>query len=301
MRWQRLGNIYSPNNLDSTHAAIPLVSNKGNNFIEVIFSSRNPQNKSVGYSLVFSFDGENFFAENPHRREVLNITKDNFDRDGVNPCKILDNFKEKFLFYTGWNTEVKNAPFETQMGIAIYDFKKDRFEKRKNPILKIDSVDPVSIGYLDIFKISDKYIMIYESNLGWLDNNPQNGYQFVFKIANSDDGINWSKLNKICFPLGKDEYVFSRPTIIEIQGKFHMWYCYKKNHRYLIGHAESFNGIDWIRCDNISGLQPGTDPWENEEVCYPYVFSFNGKIYMLYNGNGYGKTGFGICRLEDLT
>jgi hypothetical protein len=33
-------------------------------------------------------------------------------------------------------------------------------------------------------------------------------------------------------------------------------------------------------------------------ICYPAVFELNGNTYMLYNGNGYGKTGFGIAILE---
>ena len=34
-------------------------------------------------------------------------------------------------------------------------------------------------------------------------------------------------------------------------------------------------------------------------VCYPYVFEYNDKLYMLYNGNGYGKTGIGLAVLEE--
>ena len=33
-------------------------------------------------------------------------------------------------------------------------------------------------------------------------------------------------------------------------------------------------------------------------VCYPYVFDHAGNRYMLYNGNGYGRTGFGMAILE---
>jgi hypothetical protein len=34
-------------------------------------------------------------------------------------------------------------------------------------------------------------------------------------------------------------------------------------------------------------------------ICYPFVFEHKGKIYMLYNGNDYGKEGFGLAVLED--
>jgi len=32
---------------------------------------------------------------------------------------------------------------------------------------------------------------------------------------------------------------------------------------------------------------------------YPHVFDHKAKRYMLYNGNNYGKTGFGLAVLED--
>jgi hypothetical protein len=35
-------------------------------------------------------------------------------------------------------------------------------------------------------------------------------------------------------------------------------------------------------------------------ICYPFVFDHAGSRFMLYNGNGYGKTGFGIAVWEDV-
>jgi hypothetical protein len=33
-------------------------------------------------------------------------------------------------------------------------------------------------------------------------------------------------------------------------------------------------------------------------VCYPCVFDHGGDRFLLYNGNAYGRTGFGLARLE---
>ena len=38
--------------------------------------------------------------------------------------------------------------------------------------------------------------------------------------------------------------------------------------------------------------------WESDSITYPAVFDHGGQRYMLYNGNGYGRTGFGIAILE---
>ena len=48
--------------------------------------------------------------------------------------------------------------------------------------------------------------------------------------------------------------------------------------------------MTWTRRDD-RGLDPAGDEWESEMVEYPCVFEWDGQRYMLYNGNGYGRTG----------
>jgi hypothetical protein len=38
--------------------------------------------------------------------------------------------------------------------------------------------------------------------------------------------------------------------------------------------------------------------WDAEMIEYPFILDHQGERYMLYNGNGYGKTGFGLAILE---
>jgi hypothetical protein len=35
-------------------------------------------------------------------------------------------------------------------------------------------------------------------------------------------------------------------------------------------------------------------------MCYPHVFQAFEKVYLLYNGNNFGKYGFGLAELETL-
>ena len=81
-----------------------------------------------------------------------------------------------------------------------------------------------------------------------------------------------------------------------------MWYSYRgqKNiETYRIGYAESSNGVNWTRKDNLVGIDVSADGWDSEMICYPYVFIHNNEIFMVYNGNGYGRSGFGIAKLEE--
>jgi hypothetical protein len=65
-----------------------------------------------------------------------------------------------------------------------------------------------------------------------------------------------------------------------------------------MGYAYSDDLINWERDDHKSNLLNSTDGWDSESVSYPHVFEFNEETYMLYLGNGIGKTGIGIARLD---
>ena len=79
-----------------------------------------------------------------------------------------------------------------------------------------------------------------------------------------------------------------------------MWYCYAiGNGGYRMGYAESEDGIRYERKDQEVGIDVSESGWDSEMVCYPFVFNHKGQKYMLYCGNGYGKTGFGYAILEE--
>jgi predicted GH43/DUF377 family glycosyl hydrolase len=85
-----------------------------------------------------------------------------------------------------------------------------------------------------------------------------------------------------------------------------MWYSYRgikdyrtdKKHAYRIGYAESSDGIKWTRKDDIVGIDVSEDGWDSQMIAYPYVYEHEGRKYMIYNGNGFGKSGFGYAVLS---
>jgi len=80
-----------------------------------------------------------------------------------------------------------------------------------------------------------------------------------------------------------------------------MWYSYRGtiNSNYKIGYARSSNGEIWDLLPNSSGIDVSTSGWDSQMIEYPYVFKHQGTKYMLYNGNHFGKTGFGLARLKE--
>ena len=137
------------------------------------------------------------------------------------------------------------------------------------------------------------------------ETDPQRVYKIVY--ASSMDGIQWKSEGKhlIADRLNENECQ-ALPTVINFDGLYHMFFCYREatgfrkdvRRGYRIGYAFSSNMRVWTRDDEGGGLNVSREGWDSEMLCYPHIFSHNGQIYMLYNGNEFGRLGFGLAILE---
>ena len=56
--------------------------------------------------------------------------------------------------------------------------------------------------------------------------------------------------------------------------------------------------IVFKRRDEEVGIDVSPAGWDSAMIEYPYVFDHGGARYLLYNGNDYGREGFGLAVLE---
>jgi len=86
---------------------------------------------------------------------------------------------------------------------------------------------------------------------------------------------------------------------------YHMYFCFRPCHgfrekgrnSYRLGYAYSQDLISWTRDDSKAGIDLSQDGWDSQMQCYPHVFACDDRVYMLYNGNEFGKSGFGLAEL----
>lgn len=50
--------------------------------------------------------------------------------------------------------------------------------------------------------------------------------------------------------------------------------------------------------DNKTGIDIPKTGWESIMQTYPYTIKYNDRYWVFYNGNGFGKTGFGYAVFE---
>ena len=299
MKWTKLGLVFKTDRHQPwmlTHAANPVAEHLHDDVFRIYFSCRDADSRShISYADVDL--GPPFtvlkVADEPLLAPGGTGT---FDDSGVSLSCINQIRDKRYLFYVGWNLGV-TVPWRNSIGLAILDPLSQKFQRySKAPLLDRNDADPYSISYPFVLEDDGIYRMWYGSNLGW--GSEQKDMAHVIKYAESDDAINWNRQGIIALDFKDDtEYAISRPCVVKESGLYRMWYSYR-GESYRIGYAESVDGIDWRRKDQDAGIDVSESGWDSEMIEYPYVFDHKGVRHMLYNGNGFGKTGIGLAVLE---
>lgn len=298
MKWEKLGRIYCVENDADwmvSHTANPYPEHLRDDVYRIYFSSRDAEHRSSITFLDFDIIKYEVLAK-PSKQVLAPGIPGTFDDSGCSMgCIVNMPDGKKYLYYMGWCLSV-TVPWRNTIGLAIYDPNINEYVKySKAPIIGLSDIDPFTISYPSIVKENNIYRMWYGSNTRW--GKAKESMNHVIKYAESRDGIHWTPTGRICIQ-GKDEseYAFARLAVIRENDTYKMWYSYRGKH-YLIGYAESRNGYEWIRMDDRVGIDVSSQGWDSEMIEYPSIFDHHGKRYMLYSGNGFGKTGFGMAVL----
>ncbi len=299
MKWIKQGLIFCPEDNYEwmvSHAAIPVAEPTGGGVFRVYFSCRDRDNRSSIGFLEFDIRNPNVVLGLGRQPLIQPGEPGLFDDSGTSMGCLVSINGKKYLYYVGWNLGV-TVPWRNSIGLAIGDVAGVQFAKyARAPIIDRNHVDPFSVSYPWVMKDGPLWKMWYGSNLSWGAN--QTDMSHVVKYAESFDGIHWERKGHVAIPLQyRDECAICRPCLIKEDGIYKMWYSYR-GQTYRIGYAESADGIWWERKDGEVGIDVSREGWDSEMIEYPFVFDHDTNRYMLYNGNGYGRTGIGLAMLE---
>jgi len=299
--WRRLGRIFEPpGDLGwmQSHAALP-VPDVRPECLRVFFSGRDSRGRATLGSFDYDLEAGRVLciSEQP---VLVPGALGTFDDSGITAsCLIRDEGRE-YHYYSGWTLGV-TVPFYFYAGLALRETGETQARPIfPAPILARSAVDPYLTASPFVLREADRWRMWYVSGTGW-DPGPEGGapkHYYHLKYAESDDGIEWRREGRIAIDYaGPAEYAIARPWVVRDADCYRMWFC-ARGERYLLGYAESPDGLVWHRDDRRAGLQPAEEGWDSEMLAYPAVFDANGRRYMLYNGNGYGRSGIGLARWE---
>ena len=280
-----------------THAALPFADRIEGDIYRIYFSTRDTKNRaSLAYIKVDIRNPKKilYLAKKPVLSQGAIGT---FDDSGVMGSCLVNYKNKKFLYYTGWNIGT-TVPFHWSIGLAISNDGGRTFEKYSEaPIFDRSDTDPLFVASPTVILENGIWKMWYISSMKWEIHNGKPRAPYHIKYAESKNGINWKREDIICIDLRNKEVGVGRASVIKENGIYHMWYSYATD-RYGIGYANSKDGIHWSRKDHLAGIGISKSGWDSQSIEYSFVFEHKGTRYMLYNGNDYGKTGFGYAVLD---
>jgi predicted GH43/DUF377 family glycosyl hydrolase len=314
-RWKKLGKVFTPQKITgrswlNEFAQAPSVIIH-NDFVRVYFSCRpppDPLGQYVSYSAYVDLDRKDLFKiRNVAQKPILSLGNlGEFDEFGTYPCSVIRDGGKLLAYYAGW-TRCESVPFNVAIGIAVSDDDGKTFKKLGNgPVLSYTPDEPFVLSGPKIRRFNGHWYLFYIAGRKWKIVNGRSEPVYKLRLALSDDGIHWSKLNKdlVDSRVEEDEAQAS-PDVFYANGKYHMFFCFRyssdyrcKKRGYRIGYAFSENLVDWVRDDTKAGIDISERGWDSEMISYPHVFELDGKTYMAYLGDQVGRFGFGLAVME---
>ena len=303
--WEKKGRIYKVNgHLDwnKSHAQVPVVDILSDR-LRIYYASRNSEGISnASYIEVDKKNPQKILMES--KSTLINLgNPGTFDDSGIMPSSIINVGTKKYLYYIGWTTR-KTVPYQNAIGLITSEDDGKTFKRMsEGPIITVNNIEPYFSGTAYVNYDNGIYKMWYLSCIRWdyIDGKQEPIYNM--KYAESKDGINWHQTGKVAIELEKNEGGIVSASVIKENGIYKMWFGKRKisdyrtniKNTYRIGYAESADGISWTRKDAHSGIDVSENGWDSNMISYPNIINVDNKLLMFYNGNGFGRSGFGYA------
>lgn len=307
MKWEKVGQIFCADN-DSEmmvgYGRMPTPMHLKDDVFRIYFESRTKENIAHPYFVDIDLNEPTKIIQKNTSPLLKCGEVGTFDDNGITPFTIIKHSPSKiWMYYAGWTRQLK-VPFHNAIGLAESNDGGATFKKVfSGPILERDKYDPYFPTGPAVIKVAGVYYMWYTSFEKWEENNSEMKHFYNIKMRTSLDGINWNSEPRVAIDFENEhEYAFVCRSVLHINGKFMMWYSFRAQQgidTYRVGYAESNDGVEWVRKDHLSGINVALEGWDSDMICYPCVFSHKSKLYMLYNGNGYGQTGYGLAVMAE--
>ncbi len=302
MHWKKLGKVFTPGTSDTySHAMFPVcdILDEEKSLIRIYYTHRDESNYGFPTYLDAQLIDESITVTYNHHKPIIERASVGcFDDSGINVTSLVSTPKERVFFYYGWNLGV-TVPFRNSIGIASVNDTGDKLTRmHEGPIIDRSRQFPHLCATPWVLYDDNIFKMWFASGEAWkmVDNVPHVACHIGY--AESTNGVDWIRQVEPCVAHGEyADHVISTPCVLKEKNTYKMWYSYR-GEKYRIGYAESQDGKQFVRKDSEVGISVSHDDWDSEMICYPNVFRLNGKYYMLYCGNGYGKTGLGLAVLN---
>jgi hypothetical protein len=311
MHWTKQGLLYVPRGQfgwNQTHAAVPTVDGIDGQTWRIYYAARDGHNRShTCYIDVEAGNPGHLLVEYPEPILPLGPLGA-FDDCGIMPSWVVAvDDATRYLYYIGC-TRRHTVPYHNSIGLAVSRNGGRTFTKLgAGPVFGLTLHEPYFASNPCVLITEEGWRCWYLSCIRWEMFAGVAEPIYHIKYAESTDGITWRRAGKVALELRPGEAGLARPSVLRGPDGYRMWYSYRKladyrtdkNNSYRIGYAESADGVHWERQDDRAGIDVSETGWDAEMIAYPQVIAARGRLVLFYNGNSFGRSGFGYATLED--
>ncbi|MFT7399189.1 hypothetical protein [Rheinheimera aquimaris] len=270
----------------------------------IYFSSRDKQGKSRIGSALLCPDSFNVQLEKQSPSLELGITG-RFDDAGVMPACVIPVLGSSKLLYIGW-MERKSVPYQNAIGLATIN-REDGELKRDypGPVLTAWANEAYFTGTIHVIPAAGQFQAYYLSCVEWSNHNGRIEPRYDLKIARSTDLVNWQRMSKPALELETEsEGGYASAAILKLSKGYLMFYCMRgaKDYRedpiqsYKIYTATSKDALNWTKTNQpLFNMPP---EFANQMQCYPQFLILKDRLVLFYNGNDFGRSGFGCSSIN---
>lgn len=299
MGWRRLGLVYAPSGEREflvSHASVPFAEPIEGGLHRIWFSPRDAANRSFVASLVIDLARPDRILDLAAAPALGPGPVGAFDDSGAMMSWIAGTGDARRLYYIGWNTR-GTVPFHVSIGAASEE--PEGWRRHPAPLLDRGLDDPWFCSNPCVLAGPEGWRMWYLGGLGWEEVGGRLSPSYDIRHARSADGQRWTERGRTVLPLEGGEFAIARPSVLRDGQGWLLWACARTRDRpYRLIAARSADGLSWQRAPDLAGLQPAESGWDCEMIAYPHVFEADGARWMLYCGNGFGRSGFGLAVWE---
>ena len=255
--------------------------------------------------------GRIFYADfhNTFPFEVMNVCCDpvftvgqagDFDADGVEPSQIIVRDGALYLYYVAWQRISSEVPYTLLSGVAVSTDGGYSFSRLQNkPLLETTAEEPYFRTVPFVWQAQKQWRMLYIGGGEFFtDPHGKRLPRYALRYAESPDGLRWTGSSQILLEprRSRNEIGFGRPVFIpktEAVGELMLSVRTTSGYSLCI---TPFSFDKEINPDDLSPMLPlGREGWDSEMTCFGMTVKADGRELLFYNGNGFGRSGFGLA------
>lgn len=306
MQWRKLGLVYGPDGSmpwAASHAMVPTPVRLSDAVVRVFvtFCDANGIGRP-GFVDVSAADPLNVLQVS--QAPLLDLGRPGtFDENGLLACSVVDlghgNF---YMYYVGFELGTK-IRYRLLTGLATSIDGGNTFHRHsETPVLERSASELYFRGGPYCLRDESGFRLWYVAGSEWMALGGKSMPIYDVRFAQSVDGIHWPEQGEVQISISEpDEHGFGRPCVVnKSSGGYRMFYSVRRKSfgAYRLGYAESPDGRTWTRMDEQLGLDVTPGSFDSDAIMYAAPIEIDGTLYLFYNGNGFGRDGFAVARLE---